>query len=91
MSDKSKFIIDGQGRIKALEYLKNQETKQNELPIKRNLSEDNRLGTTTIKNIVYDLYYGLGDDKNNYYITEHGDNTKIYAVITEEIYNAIFN
>lgn len=61
-----------------------------ELPIKRCLSEDTRLGTITIKNIVYDLHEGIGDDKKNYYITKHGKEDIIYAIFTREIYESIF-
>ena len=60
-----------------------------ELPIKRNLSEETRLQTIIVKGRVYDLHYGLGDDRN-YYITEHAQEDKIYAVLTDEIYNQIF-
>jgi len=62
-----------------------------DLPIKRILSEDTRLGTVTIHNQIYDLHKGIGDDSTNYYITKHGDGSIIYAVFTKEIYNSIFN
>ncbi len=62
-----------------------------ELPIKRCLSEDTRLGAASIKNQVYDLHKGLGDDSINYYITKHADPGTIYAVFVREIYESIFN
>jgi hypothetical protein len=62
----------------------------NQLPIKRCLDEDNRLYTVHIKDTVYDLYCGSGDDKNTLYLTEHGQPDTIYMIITEEIWNAIF-
>lgn len=65
----------------------------NELPLKRCLSEDTRVGTITIKNKnqVYDLHKGLGDDSKNYYIVEHASYDIILAVFTKEIYENIFN
>jgi len=63
----------------------------NELPIKRILSEDTRLGSITIKGNVYDEHQGLGDDSTNYYITKHANPDVIYAVFTREIYESIFD
>ena len=63
----------------------------NELPIKRNLSEETRLGTILIISECYDLHKGLGDDKTNYYITKHGKEDIIYAMITRELYEKMFN
>jgi len=62
-----------------------------ELPIKRTLSEDTRLGTILIIGQCYDLHAGLGDDKANYYITKHGDESIIYAMITRELYELMFD
>jgi len=62
-----------------------------DLPLKRILSEDTRLGTILIKDQCYDLHAGLGDDKTNYYITKHADGSIIYAVITKELYELMFN
>jgi len=61
------------------------------LPIKRMLAEDTRLGTITIKNQVYDLHQGIGDNRTNYYITKHANGSIIYAVITKELYELMFN
>jgi len=63
----------------------------NELPIKRILSEDTRLGTITIIDKCYDLHKGLGEDSQNYYITKHGNGNIIYAMITKELYEKMFN
>ncbi len=62
-----------------------------ELPIKRILSEDTRLGTVTIKSQAYDLHKGLGDDSGNYYITKHATPDVIYGAFTREIYEKIFD
>ena len=62
-----------------------------ELPLKRILSEETRLGTITIKGQCYDLHKGLGDDKTNYYITKHADGSLIYAIIAKELYELMFN
>lgn len=63
----------------------------NELSIKCILSEDTRLGAVTIHNQIYDLHEGIGDDSINYYITKHGDGSLIYAIITKELYELMFN
>ena len=63
----------------------------NELPIKRILSEETRLGTILIIGQCYDLHAGLGDDKTNYYITKHANPDIIYAMITRELYEKMFN
>ena len=62
-----------------------------ELPLKRILSEETRLGTITIKGQCYDLHAGIGDDRTNYYITKHAEESIIYAVITKELYELMFN
>jgi len=63
----------------------------NELPIKRILSEETRLGTILIIGQCYDLHQGLGDDSKNYYITKHANSNIIYAMITRELYEKMFN
>ena len=55
------------------------------------LSEETRLGTILIIGQCYDLHAGLGDDKANYYITKHGDESIIYAMITRELYELMFD
>ena len=62
-----------------------------ELPIKRILSEETRLGTILIKGQCYDLHEGIGDDKVNYYITKHANSDIIYMIITRELYEKLFN
>jgi len=62
-----------------------------ELPLKRILSEETRLGTITIKGQCYDLHEGIGDDSTNYYITKHAEGSIIYAVFTKELYEAMFD
>jgi len=62
-----------------------------ELPIKRILSEETRLGTITILGQCYDLHAGIGDDRVNYYITKHGDSDIIYMMITRELYEIMFD
>lgn len=60
------------------------------LPIKRILTEDNRLQSIHFHGNVYDLYRGQGDDKINYYVTEHGDPEQIFMAITRELWEQIF-
>jgi hypothetical protein len=60
-----------------------------EIRMHRILDEDNRVGTITLySNGIFDLYKGLGDD-GCYYVTEHGNPTKIVMAITMDLYNKI--
>lgn len=59
-----------------------------EIPIKRELSEDTRLESVYFNSQqgVFSLHFK--DDC--YYVTDHSDETKIYAVFTKEMYKIWF-
>lgn len=64
----------------------------NNLPIKRNLSEETRLSSIVLtkKGNVFELHQGIGDDSKNLYITEHGNPDKIYMMVSSDLWNLVF-